>query len=360
MAAPMIEGRERGDAFWFERATDEVPARVVLAEPEPPRGPEPAWEPEPPRQPEPAWEPEPPRQPEPAWEPEPVAAPVSIVELDLPDPPEFRITRRTPPPLLEPAPEGEEPLAPQPETLGWTDPWGFEIPENRARRRRRQQRRRQREHDHGVAVPSERAGTRGTRRETAGRLARLGRGPLVMLALGACVTGVALGVHRHGGQSYTVHRAADRHSKPMAVAPAPSAYARHAIPASYLPLYVRAAHMYGLPWTMLAAVGQIESHSGTSELPGVTAGTNTAGAAGPAQFLAATWERYGVDVDGRGQSSPYDPADAISAMAAYLKASGAPQDWRQALFSYNHSQAYVDSVLALSAQLTAGGGSGSA
>jgi hypothetical protein len=35
-------------------------------------------------------------------------------------------------------------------------------------------------------------------------------------------------------------------------------------------------------------------------------------------------------------------------MAAYLKASGAPQNWSAALYAYNHSNAYVDAVLVLS------------
>ena len=81
------------------------------------------------------------------------------------------------------------------------------------------------------------------------------------------------------------------------------------------------------------------------------------GAAGPAQFLASTWARYGVDADGQGTISPYDPADAITAMAAYLKASGAPEDWGAALFAYNHSTAYVADVLALSRRYV-GPGSG--
>ncbi|HWF34831.1 MAG TPA: lytic transglycosylase domain-containing protein [Solirubrobacteraceae bacterium] len=130
--------------------------------------------------------------------------------------------------------------------------------------------------------------------------------------------------------------------------PHPSRFALRSIPAAYLHDYWRAAREYGLDWTKLAAVGQIESDQGRSQTPGVAQGTNPAGATGPAQFLRSTWARYGVDADGRGNSNPYDPADAITAMAAYLKASGAPQDWRAALHTYNHSTAYVDAVLALS------------
>ena len=71
---------------------------------------------------------------------------------------------------------------------------------------------------------------------------------------------------------------------------------------------------------------------------------------GPAQFLAATWSRYGVDGDGDGDRDVWDPRDAIFGMANYLRASGAPADWRAALFAYNHAGWYVDKVLAQAAQ----------
>lgn len=125
------------------------------------------------------------------------------------------------------------------------------------------------------------------------------------------------------------------------------------IPQRYLHIYQHAAREYGLQWNILAAVGQIESDHGRSPLPGVKQGVNGAGAAGPAQFLGSTWARFGVDVHGSGRPNPYDPADAITSMAAYLKAQGAPQDWRQALYSYNHSWGYVDAVLSLSRRLAA-------
>jgi hypothetical protein len=44
-----------------------------------------------------------------------------------------------------------------------------------------------------------------------------------------------------------------------------------------------------LPWTVLAAIGTIESDNGQSELPGVQSGANAAGAEGPMQFLPATF-----------------------------------------------------------------------
>jgi membrane-bound lytic murein transglycosylase B len=60
---------------------------------------------------------------------------------------------------------------------------------------------------------------------------------------------------------------------------------------------------------------------------------------GPMQFMPGTWRRYG-------RGNVYDPADAIPAAARYLRASGAPRHWREALFAYNHSNAYVKTVMA--------------
>jgi cell wall-associated NlpC family hydrolase len=47
--------------------------------------------------------------------------------------------------------------------------------------------------------------------------------------------------------------------------------------------------------------------------------------------------------------SRYNPHDAIHAAAAYLCDSGAPAHLRRALYAYNHSQAYVTTVLARAA-----------
>jgi membrane-bound lytic murein transglycosylase B len=121
------------------------------------------------------------------------------------------------------------------------------------------------------------------------------------------------------------------------------------IPPAYLALYRQTGARYGLDWTRLAAVGAIESRHGQSREDGVASGVNRRGASGPAQFLAGTWERFGVDGDGDGARDPHDPADAIAAMASYLRASGAPQDWRGALRAYNHSDVYADAVERLAA-----------
>jgi hypothetical protein len=74
---------------------------------------------------------------------------------------------------------------------------------------------------------------------------------------------------------------------------APSTAAVQAVPAAMLALYQEAAATCpGLPWTVLAAIGTVESGNGTSDLPGVRSGANSAGAEGPMQFEPATFAAY--------------------------------------------------------------------
>jgi hypothetical protein len=141
----------------------------------------------------------------------------------------------------------------------------------------------------------------------------------------------------------------------------PSATAVADIPADYLALYRAAGERYGLDWAVLAGIGKVETDHGRSQLPGVHAGVNCAGAAGPMQFgigagnhgcgdAGNAWATYGVDGDNDGDRDVYDPADAIPATARYLRASGAPDDYRRAILAYNHADWYVASVLAWAAR----------
>ena len=61
--------------------------------------------------------------------------------------------------------------------------------------------------------------------------------------------------------------------------------------------------------------------------------------------MPATWKMYGVDANHDGKKDPFNPVDAIFAAARYLRAAGAEQDIRKAIFAYNHADWYVDSVL---------------
>ena len=123
-------------------------------------------------------------------------------------------------------------------------------------------------------------------------------------------------------------------------------------PGPILGLYVSAAAgaCPGLPWSVLAAVGTVESDNGASVAPGVHSGANPAGAEGPMQFEPATFAEYALPVPpgGARPPSPYDPVDSVWAAARMLCANGASAgDLPDAVFAYNHSQAYVSEVLAL-------------
>jgi cell wall-associated NlpC family hydrolase len=144
-----------------------------------------------------------------------------------------------------------------------------------------------------------------------------------------------------------------------------TALARSQIPTAYQALYLAAAKTCpGLPWPVLAGVGEVESDHGRSALPGVHGGANYAGAEGPMQFEPATFAAYAVNADPAAPLSPYDPADAIYTAARMLCASGArggsPAGISQALFAYNHAGWYVSEVLSWAGKYAAQGSGGDA
>ena len=134
---------------------------------------------------------------------------------------------------------------------------------------------------------------------------------------------------------------------------------------SYLAAYEQSAARFELGsdgWSYLAAIGKIESDHGRSTAPGVHSGQNAYGCcAGPMQIHngfgsgGGTWGAFKVDGDGDGRADIYDPADAIATAARYLRASGAPADWRTAVFAYNHAGWYVDRSSRQAAAYRAGG-----
>jgi cell wall-associated NlpC family hydrolase len=128
---------------------------------------------------------------------------------------------------------------------------------------------------------------------------------------------------------------------------APAAGQVAGIPPEYLQLFEAAGAKYGVPWEVLAGIGKVECDDGQDPDPSCTheGATNYAGAGGPMQFLGPTWAEYGVDGDGDGRADRWDAADAIFTAARYLKANGAPGDLERAIFAYNHSTAYVQTVL---------------
>jgi membrane-bound lytic murein transglycosylase B len=139
-----------------------------------------------------------------------------------------------------------------------------------------------------------------------------------------------------------------------------------------------------LSWSVLAGIGRIESNHGrhfggaarfsaegdvTPTILGPvlngTAGTalirDTDGgrwdgdrvwdrAVGPMQFIPSTWRTLGRDGNDDGVANPNNLFDAAVSAAGYLCVSGGgslaePASLRQAIFAYNHSEAYVNAVL---------------
>jgi hypothetical protein len=121
-------------------------------------------------------------------------------------------------------------------------------------------------------------------------------------------------------------------------------------PTSYLALYRDSAAKYcpGLSWTVLAAIGQIESDHGANN------GPSSAGALGPMQFLPSTWAVWGTD--GFGQTGPpniMNPLDAVPSAARLLCADGAAAGGASlaaAIYDYNHANWYVTEVLDLASE----------
>jgi hypothetical protein len=95
----------------------------------------------------------------------------------------------------------------------------------------------------------------------------------------------------------------------------------------------RVERRFGVEWEVLASVMFVETKFGRVRSPSYT------GARGPMQFMPGTWDAYGMGGDIN------DTQDALLAAGNYLHASGAPGNYRRALYAYNHSYAYVNAVL---------------
>ena len=128
----------------------------------------------------------------------------------------------------------------------------------------------------------------------------------------------------------------------------PSQAALADIPPDDLMLYQEAGLAFDVPWEVIAGIGKVECDHGRNPDPACwqEGKTNAAGAGGPMQFLASTWQTYGIAANGSGTPDRWNAADAILSAANYLKANGAPGNIEAAVFAYNHSDAYVQQVLA--------------
>jgi len=150
---------------------------------------------------------------------------------------------------------------------------------------------------------------------------------------------------------------------------APTIYAAE-IPPDLMQIFLAAQKEYGVAWNVLAALASIESSFG------MNMGPSSVGAVGFMQFMPTTWSGsnnpnardsptnpvwdtdpkriaafggYGLDANGDGVADPFNSWDAVFAAARFLKANGFDSSVRQALWMYNHSEAYVNEVLAKAA-----------
>jgi membrane-bound lytic murein transglycosylase B len=145
----------------------------------------------------------------------------------------------------------------------------------------------------------------------------------------------------------------------------------------------------GIDWSLLAGIGRIESNhgrfggatlnsDGTSSPkimgPPLNGGQfafirDTDGGAfdgdpsvdravGPMQFIPSTWRAYGVDADASGSGDPFNINDAALGAAHYLCVAGGnlrtDAGQRKAVMAYNHSDSYVNEVLALARAYASG------
>lgn len=133
-----------------------------------------------------------------------------------------------------------------------------------------------------------------------------------------------------------------------------------------------------LSWTLLAAIGEVESHNARSRNVstngnvsppiygpvlnggGFAAISDSDGgrwdgdtrwdrAVGPMQFIPGTWARHGKDGNRDGVANPNNVFDASLSSGGYLCYGGrnlaTPAGLTAAIYSYNHSYSYVRTVL---------------
>lgn len=123
--------------------------------------------------------------------------------------------------------------------------------------------------------------------------------------------------------------------------PPPSTAALANVPATYLALYqAAAATCPGLPWTVLAGVGEVASDHGRAIPP-------SGAAVGPMQFDAITFARYSVDGNNDGVVDVTSPADAVYSLANLLCDNGGKDgaNLQAAIETFNDDPNYVQDVL---------------
>ena len=142
------------------------------------------------------------------------------------------------------------------------------------------------------------------------------------------------------------------------------------VPMEFMQYYLAAEKIYKVDWYFIAAIHFVET--GFSTHPTMI---SSVGAEGHMQFMPCTWlgwsypackgtngyapipesikynplevkkyGGYGIDADGNGKASPWDPKDAIFAAASYLNKNGFSKNIDQAIRAYNHADWYVRRV----------------
>src|SRR6266581_1539401 len=120
-----------------------------------------------------------------------------------------------------------------------------------------------------------------------GRVAAAAVGVVLVMVLSLAIAGVLIGggsMLFGAGQSCTGGTSTSANGAAAAAQPTASVAGRATIPAGYLHLYQQAGKKYGVPWVVLAGIGEVESNQGRTSLPGVKSGANAFGAAGPMQI----------------------------------------------------------------------------
>lgn len=112
------------------------------------------------------------------------------------------------------------------------------------------------------------------------------------------------------------------------------------VPTEYIPYYKAAGEKYGIDWSVLAAIHDIETDYSRIKIM-----VSSVGAVGHMQFMPATFKAYGVDGDGDGRRNAYSLPDSIYSAANYLSKSGYKKDVRKAIWHYNHAEWYINDVL---------------
>jgi len=82
-----------------------------------------------------------------------------------------------------------------------------------------------------------------------------------------------------------------------------------------------------------------------------------AGAMGPGQFIPTSFLTYGVDGDGDGRRDPFNIKDAMASIANYLTKAGwgegaSVEKKRKAVWHYNRSEIYVNTIMMLYRKLS--------